>query len=46
MLTLTIRGQFSFQEKILNNSSNCPPVSAPSTESSKSRRAKLVFDDR
>ncbi|NXW62909.1 AFF4 protein, partial [Eurystomus gularis] len=34
------------KEKILNNSSNCPPVSAPSTESSKSRRAKLVFDDR
>lgn len=36
----------TFQEKILNNSSSCPPVSAPSTESSKSRRAKLVFDDR
>ncbi|NWT44257.1 AFF4 protein, partial [Chroicocephalus maculipennis] len=34
------------KEKILNNSSNCPPASAPSTESSKSRRAKLVFDDR
>ncbi|NXK05630.1 AFF4 protein, partial [Herpetotheres cachinnans] len=34
------------KEKILNNSSNCPPVSAQSTESSKSRRAKLVFDDR
>ncbi|NWX39698.1 AFF4 protein, partial [Steatornis caripensis] len=34
------------KEKILNNSSNCPPTSAPSTESSKSRRAKLVFDDR
>ncbi|XP_042737372.1 AF4/FMR2 family member 4 isoform X4 [Lagopus leucura] len=34
------------KEKILNNSSSCPPVSAPSTESSKSRRAKLVFDDR
>ncbi|NXA32129.1 AFF4 protein, partial [Eudromia elegans] len=34
------------KEKILNNSSNCPPVSNPSTESSKSRRAKLVFDDR
>ncbi|NXK51918.1 AFF4 protein, partial [Chauna torquata] len=34
------------KEKVLNSSSNCPPVSAPSTESSKSRRAKLVFDDR
>ncbi|KFQ08057.1 AF4/FMR2 family member 4 [Leptosomus discolor] len=34
------------KEKILNNSSNCPPVSAQSTEGSKSRRAKLVFDDR
>ncbi|XP_054245286.1 AF4/FMR2 family member 4 [Indicator indicator] len=34
------------KEKILNNSSTCPPVSAPATESSKSRRAKLVFDDR
>ncbi|NXG94246.1 AFF4 protein, partial [Stercorarius parasiticus] len=34
------------KEKILNNSSNCPPASAPSTESSKSRRVKLVFDDR
>ncbi|NXJ05676.1 AFF4 protein, partial [Odontophorus gujanensis] len=34
------------KEKILNSSSNCPPVSAPSAESSKSRRAKLVFDDR
>ncbi|XP_064017728.1 AF4/FMR2 family member 4 isoform X5 [Pogoniulus pusillus] len=34
------------KEKILNNSSSCPPVSAPPTESSKSRRAKLVFDDR
>ncbi|NXG50261.1 AFF4 protein, partial [Psilopogon haemacephalus] len=34
------------KEKIVNNSSSCPPVSAPSTESSKSRRAKLVFDDR
>ncbi|NXX37873.1 AFF4 protein, partial [Tricholaema leucomelas] len=34
------------KEKILNNSSSCPPVSAPSTESSKLRRAKLVFDDR
>ncbi|NXT53597.1 AFF4 protein, partial [Pluvianellus socialis] len=34
------------KEKILNNSSNCPPASAPSAESSKSRRAKLVFDDR
>ncbi|NWI69255.1 AFF4 protein, partial [Todus mexicanus] len=34
------------KEKILNNSSSCPPASAPSTESSKSRRAKLVFDDR
>ncbi|XP_030360354.1 AF4/FMR2 family member 4 isoform X2 [Strigops habroptila] len=34
------------KEKILNNSSSCPPVSAQSTESSKSRRAKLVFDDR
>ncbi|XP_065499861.1 AF4/FMR2 family member 4 isoform X1 [Caloenas nicobarica] len=32
------------KEKVLNNSSNCPP--AQSTESSKSRRAKLVFDDR
>ncbi|NXW47853.1 AFF4 protein, partial [Nyctiprogne leucopyga] len=34
------------KEKILNNSLNCPPASAPSAESSKSRRAKLVFDDR
>ncbi|NXC70264.1 AFF4 protein, partial [Anhinga anhinga] len=34
------------KEKILNNSSNCPPASVQSTESSKSRRAKLVFDDR
>ncbi|NWH56567.1 AFF4 protein, partial [Geococcyx californianus] len=34
------------KEKILNNSSNCPPASAQSTESSKLRRAKLVFDDR
>ncbi|NXG32237.1 AFF4 protein, partial [Dromaius novaehollandiae] len=34
------------KEKILNNSSSCPPVSTPSMESSKSRRAKLVFDDR
>ncbi|XP_010144072.1 PREDICTED: AF4/FMR2 family member 4 [Buceros rhinoceros silvestris] len=34
------------KEKILNNSSNCPPVSAQSMEGSKSRRAKLVFDDR
>ncbi|NWR67986.1 AFF4 protein, partial [Bucorvus abyssinicus] len=34
------------KEKILNNSSNCPPVPAQSMESSKSRRAKLVFDDR
>ncbi|KFQ70225.1 AF4/FMR2 family member 4 [Phaethon lepturus] len=34
------------KEKILNNASNCPPASTPSTESSKSRRAKLVFDDR
>ncbi|KAM6322818.1 AFF4 protein, partial [Podargus strigoides] len=34
------------KEKILNNSSSCPPASALSTESSKSRRAKLVFDDR
>ncbi|XP_037253473.1 AF4/FMR2 family member 4 isoform X2 [Falco biarmicus] len=34
------------KEKILNSSSNCPPVSAQSMESSKSRRAKLVFDDR
>ncbi|KGL72557.1 AF4/FMR2 family member 4 [Tinamus guttatus] len=34
------------KEKILNNSSSCPPVSTPSTESSKSRRAKLAFDDR
>ncbi|NXR08746.1 AFF4 protein, partial [Semnornis frantzii] len=34
------------KEKIVNNSSSCPPVSAPSTESSKSKRAKLVFDDR
>uniref|UniRef100_A0A8C0F693 AF4/FMR2 family member 4 n=1 Tax=Bubo bubo TaxID=30461 RepID=A0A8C0F693_BUBBB len=34
------------KEKILNNSSNCPPASGQSTESSKSRRAKLVFDDR
>ncbi|KFP53809.1 AF4/FMR2 family member 4, partial [Cathartes aura] len=34
------------KEKILNNSSNCPPVSTQSTEGAKSRRAKLVFDDR
>ncbi|KAM6251488.1 AF4/FMR2 family member 4 isoform 1-T1 [Porphyrio hochstetteri] len=34
------------KEKILNNSSNCPPVSAQSAESSKARRAKLAFDDR
>ncbi|XP_031454340.1 AF4/FMR2 family member 4 isoform X3 [Phasianus colchicus] len=34
------------KEKILNNSLNCPPVSTPSSENSKSRRAKLVFDDR
>ncbi|NWH51944.1 AFF4 protein, partial [Fregata magnificens] len=34
------------KEKVLNNSSNCPPASSQSTESSKSRRAKLVFDDR
>ncbi|KFU92309.1 AF4/FMR2 family member 4 [Chaetura pelagica] len=34
------------KEKILNNSSSCPPASASSMESSKSRRAKLVFDDR
>ncbi|NXG71674.1 AFF4 protein, partial [Baryphthengus martii] len=34
------------KEKILNSSSNCPPASGPSAESSKSRRAKLVFDDR
>ncbi|KFP02120.1 AF4/FMR2 family member 4 [Calypte anna] len=34
------------KEKILNNSSSCPPASAPSAEGSKSRRAKLVFDDR
>ncbi|KFQ17720.1 PREDICTED: AF4/FMR2 family member 4 [Merops nubicus] len=34
------------KEKNLNNSSSCPPASAPSAESSKSRRAKLVFDDR
>ncbi|NXU70075.1 AFF4 protein, partial [Oreotrochilus melanogaster] len=34
------------KEKILNNSSSCPPASAPSVEGSKSRRAKLVFDDR
>ncbi|NWW92159.1 AFF4 protein, partial [Rhynochetos jubatus] len=34
------------KEKTLNNSSNCPPASAPPTESSKSRRAKLVFDER
>lgn len=37
---------FPFQEKILNNSSSCPPASAQATESAKSRRAKLVFDDR
>uniref|UniRef100_A0A803W0W9 ALF transcription elongation factor 4 n=1 Tax=Ficedula albicollis TaxID=59894 RepID=A0A803W0W9_FICAL len=34
------------KEKILNNSSSCPPASAQATESAKSRRAKLVFDDR
>ncbi|NXI43721.1 AFF4 protein, partial [Galbula dea] len=34
------------KEKIVNNSSSCPPASAPSAEGSKSRRAKLVFDDR
>uniref|UniRef100_A0A8D0H593 ALF transcription elongation factor 4 n=1 Tax=Sphenodon punctatus TaxID=8508 RepID=A0A8D0H593_SPHPU len=34
------------KEKVLNNSSNCPPASIPATDSSKSRRAKLVFDDR
>ncbi|NXO01847.1 AFF4 protein, partial [Rhinopomastus cyanomelas] len=34
------------KEKILNSSSSCPPASAQSTEGSKSRRAKLVFDDR
>uniref|UniRef100_A0A8C5U7X2 AF4/FMR2 family member 4 n=1 Tax=Malurus cyaneus samueli TaxID=2593467 RepID=A0A8C5U7X2_9PASS len=34
------------KEKILNNSSSCPPASAQATESTKSRRAKLVFDDR
>ncbi|XP_019390568.1 PREDICTED: AF4/FMR2 family member 4 [Crocodylus porosus] len=34
------------KEKVLNNSSNCPPASTPATESSKSRRAKLVFDER
>ncbi|NXH68445.1 AFF4 protein, partial [Hydrobates tethys] len=39
-------GAKEIKEKILNNSSNCPPASAQSTESSKSRRAKLVFDDR
>ncbi|XP_065411980.1 AF4/FMR2 family member 4 isoform X1 [Chrysemys picta bellii] len=34
------------KEKVLNSSSNCPPASTPATDSSKSRRAKLVFDDR
>uniref|UniRef100_A0A8C0GTX1 ALF transcription elongation factor 4 n=1 Tax=Chelonoidis abingdonii TaxID=106734 RepID=A0A8C0GTX1_CHEAB len=34
------------KEKVLNSSSNCPPASIPATDSSKSRRAKLVFDDR
>uniref|UniRef100_A0A8C3XH40 AF4/FMR2 family member 4 n=1 Tax=Cyanoderma ruficeps TaxID=181631 RepID=A0A8C3XH40_9PASS len=34
------------KEKILNNSSSCPPASAQAVESAKSRRAKLVFDDR
>ncbi|NXH17312.1 AFF4 protein, partial [Bucco capensis] len=34
------------KEKLLTNSSSCPPASAPSTETSKARRAKLAFDDR
>ncbi|KAJ7426606.1 AF4/FMR2 family member 4 [Pitangus sulphuratus] len=34
------------KEKTVNNSSSCPPASAQATESAKSRRAKLVFDDR
>ncbi|KAJ7405873.1 AF4/FMR2 family member 4 [Willisornis vidua] len=34
------------KEKIVNNSSGCPPASAQAAESAKSRRAKLVFDDR
>ncbi|XP_034260606.1 AF4/FMR2 family member 4 isoform X3 [Pantherophis guttatus] len=34
------------KEKVLNNSSNCPSASVTSSDSSKSRRAKLVFDDR
>ncbi|KFW11408.1 AF4/FMR2 family member 4 [Eurypyga helias] len=34
------------KEKTVNSSSNCPPASAPSVEGSKSRRAKLVFDER
>ncbi|NXG23595.1 AFF4 protein, partial [Grallaria varia] len=34
------------KEKVVNNSSSCPPASAQATESAKSRRAKLVFDDR
>uniref|UniRef100_A0A8C3SA57 AF4/FMR2 family member 4 n=1 Tax=Chelydra serpentina TaxID=8475 RepID=A0A8C3SA57_CHESE len=34
------------KEKVLNSSSNCPAASTPATDSSKSRRAKLVFEDR
>ncbi|XP_028573790.2 AF4/FMR2 family member 4 isoform X2 [Podarcis muralis] len=34
------------KEKLLNNSSNCPSASTMTTDNSKSRRAKLVFDDR
>ncbi|NWV01956.1 AFF4 protein, partial [Upupa epops] len=34
------------KEKMVNNSSNCPPATAQSADGSKSRRAKLVFDDR
>ncbi|KFP73831.1 AF4/FMR2 family member 4, partial [Acanthisitta chloris] len=34
------------KEKAVNSSSSCPPASAQAAESTKSRRAKLVFDDR
>lgn len=36
----------SFKEKVLNNASNCSSASTTTADSSKSRRAKLVFDDR
>ncbi|KAJ7316514.1 hypothetical protein JRQ81_002676 [Phrynocephalus forsythii] len=34
------------KEKSLNNSSSCPPASTATSDGSKTRRAKLVFDDR